>query len=150
MRTLVCQPKGGLSTVRVYADASALVTGEFEAWSLRTGKQVLFVEKRLHRLLERHHVGGSYDQGAVYAFEYAEMCTVLREYLGPSDFERYVSLQQAAKASAHSVPWQRTRLTGVVAWRLAGLTGFVLYKTLATVVFYGVVAALLALFNKHR
>lgn len=150
MRTLVCQPRGSLSTVRLYADQEALVDGEFEAWTLLTGKQVMCVERRLHRLLERHHLGGSYDKGALYAFEYGEMCAVLRDQLGPSDRERYLKLQQDVRTLRHGAPWQRMRAASHVSWRLASLTWFVLYKCVSTIVVFGVVAALLAVFKKNR
>lgn len=150
MRTLVCQSKGPLSTVRLYVDQETLVDGEFEAWTILTGKQVMCVERRLHKLLERHYLGGAYDQGALYAFEYGELCAILRDQLGPTDRERYLKLQQQAKAIQHGPPWQRTKAVSYVSWRLAGLLGFILYKCVSTIVFFGIVAALLSIFKKHR
>ena len=144
MRTLVCQPKGSVSTVRLYTDQEALVEGEFEAWTLLNGRQILAVERRLHKLLERQYIGGTYEQGALYALEYAEMCAVLRDQLGPSDRDRYLRLQQSTRPR---VEW---RAGWYAVWRAVCLVGFVLYKTIATIVFFGVVAVLLNLFKKHR
>lgn len=150
MRTLVCQPKSDVSTVRLYVDQSALVTGEFEAWTLLTGKQILCVEKRLHKVLERHHLGGTYEQGALYAFEYSEMCAVLREHLGPSDRERYTQLKNVSESVVRRPTWLRPATVSRVLWRTAGVTGFVVYKTVAMIVLFGVVAAILSVIKKHR
>ena len=149
MRTLVCQPKGAVSTIRVYTDQDALLTGEFEAWTLLTGKQIMCVERRLHKLLERHHLGGTYDQGALYAFEYGELCAVLRDQLGPSDRDRCMKLQEV-RPVAHRTSWSRLKAASYISWRTAGVMGFVIYKILATVVFFGVVAVLLNVFKKNR
>lgn len=126
------------------------MAGEFEAWSLRTGKQVMCVERGLHRLLAKHHLGGAYEAGALYALEYDDMCAVLRDQLGPSDRDRYLKLQQDVGLLEHGAPGQRLRVAGHIAWRFAGVMAFVVYKTLTTVVFFGVVGLLLALFKKHR
>lgn len=150
MRALVCQARGSLSTVRIYTDSEAVVEGDFEAWTLLTGKQIICVERRLHKLLERHHMGGSYAQGALYAFEYAELCAILRDQLGPSDRDRYLKLQRDASLLEHGPPHERLRVAGLFAWRLSGLGLFIVYKALTTIVFFGVVGMLLALFRKHR
>jgi len=150
VRALVCQARGALSAIRVYTDPEALVEGDFEAWTLLTGKQIICVERRLHKLLERHHMGGSYDKGALYAFEYAELCAVLRDQLGPSDRDRYLKLQEDVRLLEHGAPHERLRVAGHIAWRFAGVVAFIAYKALTTVVFFGVVGMLLALFRKHR
>lgn len=148
MRTLVCQPKGSISAIRVYTDPNALVTGEFEAWTLLTGRQVMCVERRLHKLLERHHLSGTYDQGALYAFDYGELCAVLRDQLGPSDRDRYRTLLETKPV--HRAPWLRLGVVAYAAMCVAGIAVFVIYKTLATLVFFGIVAALLNVFKKNR
>ncbi len=150
MRALVCQQRGAMSTITIYTDPETLVNGPFEAWTLLTGKQVICVERRLHKLLERHHLSGSYEKGALYAFAYDELCAVLRDQLGPSDRDRYLNLQQDVELLEHGPPGQRLRVVGHIAWRFAGVMAFVVYKSLTTVVFFGVVGLLLTLFKKHR
>ena len=149
MRTLVCQSKNSLATIRLCTDPTTVVEGEFEAWTLLSGKQIMYVERRLHRLLERHHLGGTYDQGALYAFEYAELCAVLREQLGPSDRERYVKLLET-RPTVHRAQRQRVRVWSYASWRVAGVLGLIVYKALSTIVFFGVVAVLLSIFKKNR
>lgn len=115
-----------------------------------TGKQIVCAERRLHKLLESHLLGGSYESGALYAFEYAELCAVLRDQLGPSDRDRYLQLKHRPSAPRQTTLWQRTKVAAHIGWKLAGLTIFVVYKIVATVVFFGVVAAILAAIGKHR
>ena len=150
VRTLVCQPRGALSIIRIYANPETLVKGEFEAWTLATGKQIVCVELLLHKLLERHHMGGSYDVGALYAFEYAEMCAVLRDRLGPSDRDRYLQLKQMPAASKRGQSWSRTKVAAHLSWRLVELAIYMVYKTVTTIVLFVVVAVILSVIGKRR
>lgn len=151
MRTLVCQPKGLLSVIRIYADPNALVEGQFEAWTLRSGKQIICAERRLHKVLERHHLGGSFENGALYAFEYAEMCAVLRDQFGPSDQDRYEELKRPVPTGHPTVTWwERYKLAIHVSWKIAAFTAFVLFKTLKTVVLFVIVGLVLAAIGKRR
>jgi hypothetical protein len=90
-------------------------THPFECWAIRSGRQVEFAYTKLHRILDRYHLGGSYDSFARYAFEYDELCALVAAHMGPSDDDR---LQAALDESRRLAAYRPSR---VDLWPLASL-----------------------------
>lgn len=87
---IVVQAKGQVSIIKI-VPAGTNVAGIYESWILDTGKRILFVHNELHRRLKSFHLYGSFQVGAAYAFTYEETCALMREFLGQSDEDLYLS-----------------------------------------------------------
>lgn len=90
MKYLVLRPKGRGMCMLQILDADVRVVHPFTSWALRSGKQILFVEKGMGKALSTYYLGGSYydKSGASYMTSYAEMMLILEDKLGPSDMQR--------------------------------------------------------------
>lgn len=108
MNFLVVQ-HAGRDTCKLWVERNpeTKVTSDFETWAIQSGKQVLFVNQTLGRKLENLRVTGNYMQGkATYALEYHEMCAVIRQFMGPTDMERYQALvADAPRPSGFNKKW---------------------------------------------
>lgn len=127
MRYLVCQPRGDCAVLRIMK-ADDQISGHFETWALNNGLRVLFVETALGRLLNKHHMGGSYESGALYGLSHTEMVDVLTSKMGECDRARYERLEQevqAAKAQRDEVlrnsRFPLLRLAAAISWGTAKL-----------------------------
>ena len=87
MKFFVCQPKGqSMCKVWVSDNAEERVDLPFDTWAIRSGRQLLFIEREMPRLLKELYVGGSFhDGGATYLVTFEEMVMILDEKLGPND-----------------------------------------------------------------
>lgn len=88
MKYIVVTPAGELCKVHIVPEGRDMPT-PFESWALRDGKQIMFATIKMHKILHSNHFAGSYDQGALYAYTYDEMCAIITANIGPSDRERY-------------------------------------------------------------
>jgi hypothetical protein len=88
VKYVVVKPFGDMSKISIVEEGTEL-TRPFESWALRDGKQILFATTKMHKVLQSQHFAGSYDKGAMYAYNYMEMCKVISAHLGPCDRERY-------------------------------------------------------------
>jgi hypothetical protein len=131
------------------------VTTPFESWALRDGKQILFATSKMHKTLQSHHFAGSYEQGAMYAYTYQEMCAIISAHLGPSDRERY---EFAAKGPVDRTLIQANsdtnpdRIDGrfraaYVLWKTLVLILKVSIKALNTVIFLVLLPLIIKWFN---
>lgn len=88
MKYLVLRAKGEASTLQV-VNEGAQIKGPFESWALRTGKQIVFVDTKMYKLLKQYHMHGSYTNGAWFGYSFEDMRAILTEHIGPCDRERY-------------------------------------------------------------
>jgi hypothetical protein len=107
MKYVVVKPAGDLSKIFIMTEG-AMITGPFESWALLDGKQVLFATTKMHKVLQSHHFAGSYEQGAMYAYTFTELCAIMSAHLGPSDRERYEALEADLKEESN-----RTLIKGI-------------------------------------
>lgn len=148
MKYVVVRPHGELSKVYIVSEGTD-ITMPFESWALRDGKQIVFATIKMHKALQSHHFAGSYDQGAMYAYTYEEMCAIMNSHLGPSDRERY---EAGLKEGSN-----KTLITGntVSKWPLIAyglwkiLVFIVLFsiKAFNTVVFLIILPLIIKIFN---
>lgn len=88
MRFLVIRPAGkGLCKVSLHK-ADDVLTLPFESWALSNGKSIIFVNNQLQNFLKPYYMFGTFEQGAVYAYEYEELCKAIEVKIGPSDRQR--------------------------------------------------------------
>lgn len=91
MKYIVVTPFGELSKVYIMPEGRDMPT-PFESWALLDGKQIVFATIKMHKILQSQHFAGSYEQGAMYAYTYDEMCAIITANIGPSDRNRYEAL----------------------------------------------------------
>lgn len=88
MKYIVVTPAGELSKIYIVPDGRVM-SMPFESWALNDGKRIMFATIKMHKILQNQHFAGSYEQGAMYAYTYEEMCAIITANIGPSDRERY-------------------------------------------------------------
>lgn len=111
---IVVQARGQNSVIRL-VKAGTVLQGEYESWILDTGHRILFVHNELHRKLKSFHLLGSFQNGAMYGFTYTETCALMREFLGQSDKDLYLSeveLHKQQKSLHREVVLDRSVVVG--------------------------------------
>lgn len=155
MKYIVVRPKGELSVVSIVPEGTD-ITIPFESWALRDGKQILFATVKMHKVLQSHHFAGSYDQGAMYAYTYEEMCAIMNSNLGPSDRERYEAglKEQSNKTLIKDIPvhddiskWTRI---AYFLWKTLVLLVVILIKGLNTVLFIVILPLIIGFIERFR
>lgn len=117
MNYLVLRPNGAQATISIVPEDTVLDL-PYRGWALKTGKQILFANDQMHKVLESHYMMGAYTDRALYGYSYEELDAILVSKLGPSDEDRYKaavsSIQQAKPSFNQSVG----RVWQVGLWRL--------------------------------
>lgn len=124
MKYIVVRPKGDLSIIYIKSEES-MMDLPFESWALRDGKQIMFATIKMHKILQSQHFAGSYEQGAMYAYTYEEMCAIITANIGPCDRERY---EAGLKEESN-----KTLITGIDRRSKWGVIAYALWKTLVLV-----------------
>lgn len=90
MKYLLVQPKTtqGLSQIKVVGEDYEF-DGEGTTWALQIGSQILYVQNAMQRDLKSMYLSGTYELGALYFFDYPDLCNIITSKLGPSDLCRY-------------------------------------------------------------
>lgn len=153
MKYIVVRPAGDLCKVYI-ATADVEMHLPFESWALCTGKQIVFATIKMHKVLQSQHFAGSYEQGALYAYTYDEMCAIMSDNLGPSDRERYeISLREHSDPEtnityADPLPgWHRI---AYILWKTFVFVIKVLIKSLNTVIFFVLLPLIIKWLNGFR
>ena len=94
LKFLVVKPKGNASVLQIVPEESE-INGQFESWALNDGKQILFVDTQMHKVLKSFHMFGNYESGAMYGYSFDEMVKILTSKLGLCDRARFMELEQA-------------------------------------------------------
>lgn len=149
MRYLVCQPRGECSVLRIMRDDDR-ISGHFETWALNNGPRVLFVETALGRLLSKHHMGGSYENGALYGLSHTEMVDVLTSKMGECDRARYERLDQELRAAQvqrdealKKSKFPLLRLAAAISWGTAKLFTTIIIRGTIMIVWLCVIPILI-------
>lgn len=155
MKYIVVAPTGELSKVYIMADG-AMVTQPFESWALRDGKQIVFATIKMHKVLQSHHFAGSYENGAMYAYTYDEMCAIISSHIGPSDRERYETglkeesnktLIKGSPVGIHLPKWQRI---AYILWKALEFAVRISIKAFSVVIFLVILPFILKWFGGFR
>lgn len=154
MNYIVVTPAGDLCKVYIVAEGREMPT-PFESWALRDGKQIIFATIRMHKILQNQHFAGSYEQGAMYAYTYDEMCAIMTANLGPSDRERYEAglKEQSDQTLIKGIPagelpkWHRI---AYILWKTLVLVIKIFIKSLNTVIFLVILPLLLKWLNGFK
>ena len=140
MKYIVVTPAGDLCKVHIVPEGRDMPT-PFESWALRDGKQIMFATIKMHKILQSNHFAGSYENGAMYAYTYDEMCAIITANIGPSDRERYEaglkeqsdqSLIKGNPSIDHLPKWHAI---AYILWKSLILVIKVSIKSLNTVIF---------------
>lgn len=144
-------PKGVGISVNV---SGTLYDHKIKCWAMNTGARVEFASFKMHKLLEQFYLGGSYSDFARYVIDFDELCSILRDRIGPSDDERYHALVAARRTSGVEIERrQRVEAAATVlratsfAWWLPIKLLLVGVRALLTGVLAPMIAALLL--RKH-
>lgn len=114
MKHIVVQPHPkGFSIVKII-DADVKLDKPFDSWALNTGKRLLFAHNQMHRLLKSHYMVGSFEQGAMYAYDFAEMSHIITSTIGLDDKAAYEALL------AQGVPQKSSVDKSYVTWYTVG------------------------------
>lgn len=154
MNYIVVRPAGDLCKVYIVAEGAELPT-PFESWALRDGKQIMFATIKMHKILQNQHFAGSYEQGAMYAYTYDEMCAIMTANIGPSDRERYEAglKEQSDQTLIKGIPadelskWHRI---SYILWKTLVLVIKIFIKSLNTVIFLVILPLLLKWLNGFK
>ena len=159
MKFFVCQPKGqSMCKVWVSDNAEERVDLPFDTWAIRSGRQLLFIEREMPRLLKELYVGGSFhDGGATYLVTFEEMVMILDEKLGPNDRLRCEEAQKEFDAVKDKFKDLRKRLwkerwlaSSNIALRLAGSLLYVVWLGMKFLVFVCIFPFFIMWVNKHK
>lgn len=155
MKYIVVRPAGELSKVYIMSEG-AMLTPPFESWALRDGKQIVFATIKMHKVLQSHHFAGSYEQGAMYAYTYDEMCAIMSSNLGPSDRERYeASLgEQSNRTLIKDIPAEDslpkwTRIAYII-WKSLCFIVMIFIKALTMIIFLVLLPFIIKWFDGFR
>lgn len=148
MKHIVVQPHPkGFSIVKI-ADANVVLDKPFDSWALNTGKRLLFAHNHMHKLLKSHYMMGNFEQGAMYAYDYAEMSDIITSAIGLCDEKAYEALINKAAPPKSSVD------KSYVAWYTFGKTCEFLiwfaWGVIKVVSFLLVIPFLIAWINKRK
>lgn len=154
MKYIVVRPAGDLCKVYI-ATADVEMHLPFESWALCTGKQIVFATIKMHKVLQSQHFAGSYEQGALYAYTYDEMCAIISANIGPSDRERYEAglKEQSDQTLIKGIPagelpkWHRI---AYILWKTLVLVIKIFIKSLNTVIFLVILPLLLKWLNGFK
>lgn len=155
MKFVVAKPFGNMSKISIVEDGAQLDL-PFESWALRDGKQILFATTKMHKVLQSQHFAGSYDKGAMYAYNYEEMCAVLSAHLGPCDRERYdASLKEQSQPTLiegntptdYLSKWPRI---AYIVWKTLALLTKVSIKALNVLLFLVILPFIIKLIEGFR
>jgi hypothetical protein len=80
-----------------------------ECWAIVSGKQFVFARTRFGRVMDKFHLGGSFERMANYAVSYEELCAVVEAYMGPSDRQRYELMTRTSPGTG--AMWQGLIMT---------------------------------------
>lgn len=155
MKYIVVTPAGDLCKVHIVPEGRDMPT-PFESWALRDGKQIVFATTKMHKILHSNHFAGSYDQGALYAYTYDEMCAIITANIGPSDRERYeAGLREGSDQNLikdnHSIDHlPRWHAVAYMLWKTLVLVIKVSIKCLTTVIFLVLLPFIIKWINGFR
>ena len=154
MNYLVLQQKGLASILKVVSEGTD-ITGAFESWALKTGKQILFVDTKMYKLLKAFHMHGSYTNGAWFGYSFEDMRAILTEHLGPCDRVRYeqevmitAQMKEAKKPETQGIWWGH-----LASYFTIRTTSFVFYVIWMLFKFVGLMLVfpfILHWMNKHK
>lgn len=88
MNFIVVHSKGQLTGVSI-EPAGRAYPHPIKCWAMNDGRKVTFARTGMAKLLDKFHVGGTYDTMALYGLSFDEVCMMIRERVGPSDDELY-------------------------------------------------------------
>jgi hypothetical protein len=90
---LVVHDLGSVSGLTI-VKAGKTYNHPIESWAIRSGSQVMMARSKLGKLLDKQHLGGSFEGMAQYGLSYEELKAVVTHQMGPSDRERYMQAVQ--------------------------------------------------------
>lgn len=152
MKYVVARPAGDLSKIFILSEGADVPT-PFESWALREGKQILFATTKMHKVLHSHHFAGSYEQGAMYAYTYVELCAILTAHLGPSDKARYEAglkaQSQVTLIREPNVRHNRFR-TAYIMWKITEFVLRISLRIFAMLAFFVILPVLMGWIDRTR
>lgn len=154
MNYIVVTPAGDLSKIYIVAEGHDM-PAPFESWALRDGKQIVFATIKMHKILQNQHFAGSYEQGAMYAYTYEDMCAIITAHIGLSDRERYEAglKEQSDQSLIKGIPadelskWHRI---AYILWKTLVLVIKIFIKSLNTVIFLIILPLILKWLNGFK
>lgn len=148
MKYVVVRPHGDLAKIYIVSEG-AMIDTPFESWALQSGKQILFATTKMHKILHSHHFAGSYENGAMYAYTYTELCAIISEHLGPCDRIRYESMAAVPNDPVfiEENRFKNHRLA-LIFWKILEVTIKIFMKTVSVIMFLVILPILLAWINR--
>lgn len=148
MKHIVVRPHPkGFSLVSI-VDSEVKVDTPFDSWALNTGKRLLFAHNQMHKLLKSHYMLGNFEQGAMYAYDCAEMNRIITSAIGVDDKSAYEALLAQDDPRPSSV--DKTFVTMHVLGKACEFTIWFAWGIVKVVAFLLVIPFLISWLNKHK